>query len=74
MPSVVDVREAKAHLSRLIDRAMAGEDIIVTRAGRPLVRLVPVGPVAAERRPERLAGRLSPAFFDPLPTVELPPG
>lgn len=35
------VHEAKTHFSRLLDRALAGEEIIVTRSGEPLVRLVP---------------------------------
>ena len=35
------VHEAKTNLSRLLDRALAGEEIIITRSGRPLVKLVP---------------------------------
>jgi prevent-host-death family protein len=35
------VHEAKTHLSRLLERALAGEEIIITSSGRPLVRLVP---------------------------------
>ncbi len=37
-----NVAEAKAHLSQLLDAALKGEDVIVARAGKPLVRLVPV--------------------------------
>lgn len=37
-----NVAEAKAHLSQLLDAALAGEEVIVARAGKPLVRLVPV--------------------------------
>jgi prevent-host-death family protein len=47
--TMVNVAEAKAHLSALIDRAAAGEEIILSRAGRPLVRLVPL----AERAPRQ---------------------
>ena len=36
------VHEAKTHLSRLLRRATAGEDVIITRAGRPVARLVPI--------------------------------
>ena len=36
------VHEAKTHLSRLLRRATAGEEVIITRAGRPVVRLVPI--------------------------------
>lgn len=37
-----NIHEAKTHLSRLLDQAMAGEDVVIMRSGRPLVRLVPV--------------------------------
>ena len=37
-----NVHEAKTHLSRLLDQAMAGEEVIIMRSGRQLVRLVPV--------------------------------
>lgn len=36
------VHEAKTHFSRLLARALAGEDVIITRSGQPLVKLVPV--------------------------------
>lgn len=38
----VNVLEAKTQLSRLLDRAEAGEEVIIARAGRPVVRLVPI--------------------------------
>jgi prevent-host-death family protein len=43
----VNIYAAKTHLSKLLDRAVAGEEIVIARAGKPLVRLVPVaGPPA----------------------------
>ena len=39
----VNVHEAKTHLSRLLDEADAGEEIIIARGGKPAARLVPVG-------------------------------
>ena len=68
-PRPVNVYEAKTQLSRLIDRAVAGEDVIISRAGRPMVRLVPVmAPVTPRRRPGSARGqiRMSPDF-DELP-------
>ncbi|MGH2844022.1 MAG: type II toxin-antitoxin system Phd/YefM family antitoxin [Solirubrobacteraceae bacterium] len=47
MTKSVGVHEAKTHLSRLVDRALAGEDIVITRRGEEVVRLVPTAP----RRP-----------------------
>ncbi len=35
----INIHEAKTHLSRLIERAVAGEEVIIAKAGRPLVRL-----------------------------------
>ncbi len=37
----VNIHEAKTHLSRLIERAEAGEEVVIARAGKPAVRLVP---------------------------------
>ena len=37
---IANIGEAKAHLSDLIDRAAAGEEIIIARAGKPVVRLI----------------------------------
>ncbi|GAC1611876.1 MAG: hypothetical protein NVS3B26_29110 [Mycobacteriales bacterium] len=42
-----NVADAKAHLSQLLDAALKGEDVVVARAGKPLVRLVPVNTPAA---------------------------
>jgi prevent-host-death family protein len=38
---ILDIEEARAHLSRLIDRVLAGEEVILARAGTPVARLVP---------------------------------
>ena len=45
--TIHNVAEAKAHLSQLLEAALKGEDVIVARAGTPLVRLVPVNAPAA---------------------------
>ncbi len=66
MPEVMNLYDAKAQLSRLIDRATAGEDILIGRAGKPLVRLVPVEGLAP-RTPGLLKGLAIPdELFDPL--------
>ena len=38
----VDIHEAKTHLSRLVERAAAGEEIIIAKRGKPMARLVPL--------------------------------
>lgn len=71
---MVNVHEAKTHLSRLLDRAHAGEEIILAKAGQPYARLVPL---KSEQKPHRQPGLLKgweipdSAFFDPLPEEEL---
>jgi prevent-host-death family protein len=70
MSELVNLYDAKAQLSRLIDRATAGEDILIGRAGKPLVRLVPVDALRP-REPGILKGMTVPdALFDPLPEAE----
>jgi len=66
----VNVHQAKTHLSRLIDRAHAGEEIILAKAGKPYARLVPLAD-AVPRQPGLLAGAVPDSFFDPLPEEEL---
>lgn len=58
----VNVHHAKTHLSRLIQRAENGEEVIIARAGKPAVKLVPVEPNRPERKyrvPGRLKGKLN---------------
>ena len=71
MNQIINVHEAKTHLSRLLDKAHAGEEIVLGKAGKPYARLVPLRPTQAKRKPGRLKGKLDPAFFDPLPEEEL---
>lgn len=53
--TVVNMHEAKTHLSRLVDRAASGEDIVIGRAGKPVARLVPYDE-PAEPKPRRVPG------------------
>ena len=70
----VNVHEAKTHLSRLLERVEAGEEIVIARAGKPVARLVPLEPGA----PRRLIGRsrdkiwMSEDFDEPLPWQSFP--
>ena len=71
MSLTVNVHEAKTHFSRLLEQAHAGQEIILAKAGKPYARLMPLAPRETARQPGRLNGRLSDAFFDPLPEDEL---
>lgn len=68
MPEPVNVYQAKTQLSKLIDRALAGEDVVIARAGKPMVRLVPVVPGSVRRTPGAWRGRVAMTDdFDDLP-------
>jgi prevent-host-death family protein len=54
MSQTVNVHEAKTSLSRLLERAEAGEEIVIARAGKPVARLIPYAP----ERPTRTFGAL----------------
>jgi prevent-host-death family protein len=66
----VNVHEAKTHLSRLLDRAHAGEEIVIAKSGEPYARLVPLlgRPLKREAGTLRDVVELSEEFFDPLPS------
>ena len=55
---MVNMHEAKTHLSRLIERVEAGEEITVARAGRPVARLVPYARRTSPRQPGLLRGQI----------------
>ena len=65
----VGVHEAKTHLSRLLARVAAGEEILISRGGKPVARLVPAGPRRGRRRAGRFVGkgRVADDFDAPLP-------
>jgi prevent-host-death family protein len=67
---IVNIHEAKTHLSKLVERARAGEEIIIAKGGTPFARLVPLAP-PTPRQPGLLTGEVEDAFFDPLPDEEL---
>lgn len=71
--SVVTIHQAKTNLSRLIEKACEGEEVIIARGSKAVARLVPVGAVKGKRQPGSLKGKLQvgPRFFEPLPQNEL---
>jgi prevent-host-death family protein len=64
----VNIHEAKTHLSRLVERAAHGEEIIIGKAGRPMARLVPYRDLAGPRTPGAWRGQIQVADdFDETP-------
>ena len=70
----VNIHEAKTHLSRLLKRVGAGEEIVIAKAGKPVARLVPAGKPRGSRVLGSQKGRFEvPKDFDaPLPKEILP--
>lgn len=71
MTQIINIHEAKTHLSRLLEQVHAGEEIILAKAGKPYARLLPLSPPTVRRMPGRLKGRVDDRFFEPLGDAEL---
>ena len=67
------IHAAKTHLSRLVERAEAGEEVIIARGATPVARLTRLTPTRVARRFGAMRGRakVTQAFFEPLPQDEL---
>ena len=65
----VNVHEAKTHLSKLLRRVAAGEEIVIARAGKPIARLLPVHSEAPRALGcDRGVFEIPAGFDDPLPS------
>jgi prevent-host-death family protein len=67
--TIVSIHEAKTHFSRLIQRALAREEIIVSRGKEPVVKIVPIPEAKKERLPggaKEIVKQISPDFDDPF--------
>lgn len=71
--STFTIHAAKTHLSQLVARAEAGEEIVLARGHKPVARIVPLERQPQRRQPGQLKGLISigPEFFEPLPEEEL---
>jgi prevent-host-death family protein len=66
-----NIHEAKTQLSRLIEKALAGEEVTIARAGHPVVRLVPVEPNKPKLGTARGLIKMKPGWDAPLTPKEL---
>lgn len=73
MARQVNIHEAKTHLSRLLARVKAGEEVIIAKAGKPIARLVAVMEQPAQRVAGSAKGQvtITPDFDAPLPEAVL---
>jgi len=68
----VIIHKAKTQISRLIEKACRGEDVVIARGSKPVVRLVAIQNPRGSRKPGALKGKeIGPEFFEPLPPKEL---
>lgn len=70
MVKTYNVGEAKTYLSRLLDEVQSGIEVIVAKDGKPVARLTRIEPVLT-RPMGFVKGRVTKAFFEPLPEDEL---
>jgi prevent-host-death family protein len=68
----VNIHEAKTHLSRLVDAAAKGEPFIIAKAGKPMVKVVPIDAPAKPKRFDFMAGEFTvPDDFDTMYQEEI---
>ena len=67
MSETVNIHEAKTHLSRLLERVQAGEEITIAKAGRPIARLTAIDHRPKDRVPGNDRIVIHPNFDDPMP-------
>jgi prevent-host-death family protein len=72
MKTIHSIHAAKTQLSRLIERATAGDEVVIARGKTPVAKLVPADHQPPARRFGSMRGRarVTKAFFDPLPPAE----
>ncbi|HEY9790218.1 MAG TPA: type II toxin-antitoxin system Phd/YefM family antitoxin [Candidatus Obscuribacterales bacterium] len=65
----VNIHEAKTHLSKLLEEVARGEEVIISKAGKPIAKLVPLDKKTNKRKPGGMKGkiRIGKDFDAPLP-------
>lgn len=68
---IVNIYQAKTQLSQLIQQAQQGQDVIIAKAGKPVVRVIPFKPEKKDRQPGLLKGQIkvSPDFDEEDPEI-----
>ena len=80
MTVTVNIHEAKTHLSRLVDQAAKGQEFVIAKAGKPMVRVMPINAVSPLRTLGFLAGQgivacdVKQAFASDIETMFNAPG
>jgi prevent-host-death family protein len=63
-----NIHEAKTHFSKLLERVLSGEEVIIAKAGKPVARILPITSEVALRQPGNDKGKITimPDFDEPL--------
>ena len=72
--TIFNIHEAKTHFSKLLERALSGEDVVIAKAGKPIARLMPYAQADVKpRQPGKDKGKLiiHPDFDEPLPEFDV---
>jgi prevent-host-death family protein len=71
MRSIINIHEAKMHLSKIVDDVAAGAEVIIAKAGKPMARLSPINSPARQKKLGLLKGKIkvSDDFNSPLDEV-----
>jgi prevent-host-death family protein len=66
--STYNIHEAKTHFSKLLERVLKGEEVVIAKAGKPIARILPIVNDVPRRTPGNDAGKIiiAPNFDDPL--------
>ena len=69
MSTVINIHEAKTHLSRIVEEVAAGKEVIIAKAGKPMARLMPLAHAVKPKKFGTLKGKMHVPdnFNDPLP-------
>lgn len=69
MPKVLNIHEAKTHLSRIVEEVAAGKEVIIAKAGKPMARLSPITAKVKKKKLGLLKGKIKIVgdFNAPLP-------
>ena len=59
MSEAINIHQAKTHLSKLLERVAAGEEVVIAKAGKPVAKLVPYAGLAQPRVPGALTGKVT---------------
>lgn len=71
--TVYNIHEAKTHFSKLLERVLNGEEVVIAKAGKPVARILPVVTEAPQRIPGVDKGKviIMPDFDEPLPGFDV---